>query len=760
MSVLILQNHYVLERGINVELLFKNMVVEWISSDESTQSKFERILWISHDKSYLYLIDLDEEDFPILRQYEEVVTAIENNDAKIVKVLTAPETINYDQLPKESLAKVEERNKKAWEIVQQLVNDEPDIYDPSLRGIMVRDVSERYNVSIPTVHKYLKRYWKSGKQKKGVYMRYYNSGGRGNERIAVVGSVKRGRPRKITELHPEKIGVNVDVEIHKIFMISYTLFIIRDKLPVNTAYKRMIRKFFVKEYVEENGKCEPVVPDIAEIPLYETFKYWVRKEQAKNPEEAAKLLYNERRYNLKFRPKTGSNTKTSLYPGSIFQIDATVADVYLRSRYRPDLIIGKPVMYIVVDVFSHMIVGLYIGLEGPSYIGAMMAIQNTGSSKVDYCRRFGIEISEKDWPCMYLPEQFTADRGELLSKNNVNLTDGLNIDIEYAAPYRADWKPIVESCFNLCNKRVIHTRTPGAVSLKMNERGMRDNRLDAVLTIDDFTKIMIGLALLHNKSNYLKRYPLTEEMIADGIKPIPLELWNWGIRKGGALQFEDEESLKRKLLPRDTARITDRGIMFNRVPYTCQSAIREGWFVQTNHSNKGRILDISYDPRNTSKIYIRHLSGFEECNLIDPKHHTVDKSWDEYFHICEVLDLERLDEHQQQELIDEVSYDALIEETIEAARLRDQATDASIKKQLDGIRENGRREKELNRQRESFVTYNQSQETIREDNSTQPVMNDQSQKNTSPKSGSHGQLNRRMEALRKAQEIRSYTGEG
>jgi len=59
----------------------------------------------------------------------------------------------------------------------------------------------------------------------------------------------------------------------------------------------------------------------------------------------------------------GSSSTDAIGPGSVFQIDATVADVYLVSRFNRTHIIGRPVLYIVQDCFSKLIVGLYVGLR-------------------------------------------------------------------------------------------------------------------------------------------------------------------------------------------------------------------------------------------------------------------------------------------------------------------------------------------------------------------------------------------------------------
>lgn len=59
-----------------------------------------------------------------------------------------------------------------------------------------------------------------------------------------------------------------------------------------------------------------------------------------------------------------------------------------------------------------VIAGIYVGLEGPSWIGAMMALDNMISDKVEYCKKVGIDITHEQWPAQHLPEIIIADRGE------------------------------------------------------------------------------------------------------------------------------------------------------------------------------------------------------------------------------------------------------------------------------------------------------------------------------------------------------------
>jgi putative transposase len=97
-------------------------------------------------------------------------------------------------------------------------------------------------------------------------------------------------------------------------------------------------------------------------------------------------------------------------------------------------IIGRPVIYVVIDVFSNLIVGISVSFEGPSWIGAMLALENMALDKVSFCKENGFDIEEHEWPSCGLPREILADRGELLSKNSDDLTNSLDIRMSTTAP--------------------------------------------------------------------------------------------------------------------------------------------------------------------------------------------------------------------------------------------------------------------------------------------------------------------------------------
>jgi len=133
-------------------------------------------------------------------------------------------------------------------------------------------------------------------------------------------------------------------------------------------------------------------------------------------------------------------------PGECFEIDATPANVHLRS-YLTGKPIGRATVYFCTDVFSKMITGYVANIENASWLNMMLALENVATDKVEYCRRYEINITEAQWPSKYLPQKLIADRGEGESYNADNLAASLNVEVINPPPYRADLKGDVESDF-------------------------------------------------------------------------------------------------------------------------------------------------------------------------------------------------------------------------------------------------------------------------------------------------------------------------
>jgi hypothetical protein len=662
---------------------------------DNNKNTLERVLWLDKENDIAYLIDIYSNYFPYQREMSEIEESLNNGTASLETVDPFLKVINEMNIPEKHLS----IRDKAWESIKDIVALEPFIFSSEERRKIINDICKSKEVHESTIIRYLKKYWQRGKTKNALLPDYYLCGGPGKEKE--VGEVKRGRPRKNVELFGT--GINTDEEIKKVFKTAINKYYYTSSQKTLTlTYELMLKEFFSKETKIKDNKEMPVISSISDIPTFAQFKYWFQKER--NYKKEITMRKGAKKYEQKHRAILGNSTTEALGPGAIYQIDATIGDIYLVSRFNREWIIGRPVVYSVIDTFSRMIVGIYIGLEGPSWNGAMMALANAAANKVEFCKEYEIEISHEEWPVNYLPETILADRGELEGSNIETLVNTFHIRVQNTAPYRPEMKGIVESQF-----RVINTKTkpllPGVVNIGTRERGDKDYRLDAKLDIYQFTQIIIKCVLHHNNYNFLSNYNREKIMIQDDIEPIALKLWNWGIaNRSGKLKYVPEDIVKLNLMPTGTAMVTAHGIKFKGLLYGSKESLKDRWFEKARNSGSWKV-DVCYDERIMSCIYIKNSNGldYEKCFLLEQQQKYKDKTLDE---INYLLNYERLQEKKylEQKIQTKVDLISEIEHIVEEAHRQsiEESHIGSNKKRLKNIRENRRLEKALQREQEAF----------------------------------------------------------
>ncbi|WP_286161359.1 Mu transposase C-terminal domain-containing protein [Clostridium sp. KNHs214] len=494
-------------------------------------------------------------------------------------------------------------------------------------------------------------------------------------------------------------GINITDDIKTHFEIAINKYYRKkNKMSLKETYNLMLKDFYSDSYIEDY-EVKHRIWDKTRIPTYGQFYYWFKK--LEDPKKDIIFRKSSKEFELKYRPILSNSTLETNGPGTRFQIDATIADVYLASSLNRNRVIGRPVIYAIIDAFSRLITGIYVGLEGPSWIGAMMALDNMITDKVEFCRKYNIEILEEQWPSKHLPEIIIADRGEFEGYSVENLINNLNIKIENTSPYRGDLKGIVERNFRTINTKIKH-KTPGAIQKEFRERGDRDYRLDATLNLNEFTIIIIKMVLYHN-NQLIDKYPMEKEMIKDGITPIPLKLWNWGIEnKKGRLRVVNQERFRLNILPKGKASVSRAGIRFKNLYYGSKKAIEEQWFIKTNI----RSIEIVYDPRNMNQIYIPYDDGinYEKCYLLDGSMQYKDCILEEII-FNEELSSELKEQEKNKQTQINIDLDKEIEEIVKKAQKEKQKSisyDESKNKKIKGIRNNRTVEKEVNRIAEAF----------------------------------------------------------
>ena len=478
-----------------------------------------RVLWNVDPGFWICLTT--RSNIPVRFSLPEIISGIENGNYTFIPDLwLAGGTMHQ---PSEAAIRNRER---IWNLIRDVVCNEPDIFDSVKRSAMLKEVSKVSGIAVPNLYPYLGRYWRGGKVPDALLPEFYS---RGKSRDLFKDSAQRVG-RKKQDGKPGKKLSNEDLINFQDALMKYHLH--GEKLSLEKTYNRLLKDHYTVK--DGNGKTISFLsPD--ELPSPQQFFYWHWKN--KNILEEAKALEGENKYALKNRAVL-ERTETHLYgPGVASQIDATIADIHLVSQDDRTAIIGRPTLYFLIDSFSHMVLGMNVSLDPPSLENAFQTILNAVESKVDYCRKYGVEISEEEWPCHHIPSIILGDRGEMESKGANELVAHLGISIETAPPYRGDLKGIVEKYFHLTHLNL--AGLPGYIKKDAGQRCAHDYRLDAALDVRQFTAIVIRCVLRYNNYHYMKDYRKTPQMRQLQVKPVPRELWNYGIRylSGGLHTF-------------------------------------------------------------------------------------------------------------------------------------------------------------------------------------------------------------------------------
>ena len=647
-----------------------------------------RVLYIAPDRSYLYWIELAKQGG--MPKWE----SMPDFEVRMLAGMLSKSDDTWLP-PNKGGDKERERRDEKWNLLGAALMDEPAIFERMPRKEILDEIAASSGVAVPNLYPLLKQYWRYGKVKDAFLPGNERKGGKGKSRRIS----KNTGPAPTEKAIASKVLTEADEANFERYLKKF--YLNQQGFTLEDTYDKMITDLY-SDKVDDGSGIEKVVSyGVGRAPTYRQFWYWYSRHRDRNLETVKRK--GESSMNLKERATTGKADYGMRGPGAQYQIDATIADVYLVSRFNRANIIGRPIVYFVKDAFSRIVTGLYVGLEGPSWIGMSMALYNSFSDKVDFCHRYGIEITEDQWPCHHLPFALIGDRGELESTHGERLANRLGIQIDNTPPYRGDLKGIVERHFRILNEKTVH-RLPGNVKPDMSQRGGHDYRFDALLDLEQFTKIIVFDTLTYNKVT-MESFEPSAEMMKAGVELTPLALWNWGIYNySGALRVVDNETCKLALMPEDNCEITRDGIKFKKLFYSCEKAVKEQWFENARrdgtYSKKA-----SYDPRDMHAIYVWDDPDGKptRATLLDWEQKFDGRSVDECAYEMEVTDLlksKRAKQDKDAELTAQNFADSIV---AEARAMKADTSGLSKTERISGIKNNRKQEKESQRAKESFV---------------------------------------------------------
>jgi transposase InsO family protein len=668
-------------------LLTINQIITW-HDDESGNKGDERVLHIFAETGEVVVIDTTyNKALPFFRSMDDLEDEIEKGNAIVIEGDPyAPRPFTEEGLESRKLRKIKHRRDKALKIIEPLFADENAVrmfFEQDRSALIAARLQEmsswekNQKACRQMIYTYCRRWWQNGQVPNAVISRYDNCGARRDKPRNV--KKKLGRPSRLTQRSRKNgeqtavTGANMKPEWLEKIILGGTLFYEhRLKPSMAWAYGQTLARFFIKGKTIENGKVKIITPDPNKGEIFSKgqFRYYYLLNR--DPKRAFKKRSGPKKFNTRHRELRGKSTARG--PGFRYLIDATLADVYLVSRYGPHLIVGRPVIWVMIDLYSRMITGFSVRFEGEGWLGLQLAIENTIEDKVAFCAKYGIKIRKDQWPARHRPVEILGDRGPLLMKAIHRFIKEFNVVVSNTPPYRPDWKGVIERVFGEMNIRVFNW-LPGRV-FPERDPGDPDYRLAAVLDIEELTALVIEAILHHNNECLISDgVEIDPAFLATGLDLYPTQFFTWGAEhRPGGLRETDFDAVRRSLLPEGRVSISKGEIKFKHpkspkpLIYKCNQLQGEGLLLRDTGA-KGRQYPALYDLRWADEIYLIRQAGGDllPCALRDEDSIHVNRDWAE---VVQYMDEVRARRDRQAPVIlqDEINFDQMLKARVSKAK--------------------------------------------------------------------------------------------
>lgn len=282
------------------------------------------------------------------------------------------------------------------------------------------------------------------------------------------------------------------------------------------------------------------------------------------------------------------------FPLAVVQIDHTPADIILVDEVhrRP---ISRPWLTAAIDVYSRMIVGIYVTFEKPSATSVGLCIANAICPKREYLAELGVSGEWPVWGVMNVIHVDNAKefRGAVLERGCNEYT----IDLQ--------WRPVLRPHYGGHVERLMGTianqirKWPGATFSNPMQRKGYDSDAESALTLKEFEYLLVEFIVnvYHQRNHSELGMPPRKKwelgILGDaktpgvGIPPMPA----------------DPFRLTLDFMPFFERSVQQYGIQIDLINY--YDPILDSYINSTDPENpkQRRLFLVRRDPRDISKIF-------------------------------------------------------------------------------------------------------------------------------------------------------------
>jgi len=278
----------------------------------------------------------------------------------------------------------------------------------------------------------------------------------------------------------------------------------------------------------------------------------------------------------------------------VVQIDHTKFDIMLVDDIHR-LCIGRPWVTLAIDVFSRMVVGIYISLDPPNGMSVGLCIAHAILPKEQWLARLGLSTS---WPCWGVMQRIHADNGREFRGNMLQRAcKEYSIDLEWRPVKTPHYGAHIERLLGTFNEE-IHS-LPGTTFSSPTKRGEYDSEGQAVMTMAEFEKWIVTYitGVYHQREH-------------SGLMTSPIQRYEKGILgtdempgRGLPRRIVDEDRLRLDLMPFFERSVQSYGVVVDEVHYYSDVLRRFVNAKEPDHARKKRRFTFRRDPRDISTLY-------------------------------------------------------------------------------------------------------------------------------------------------------------
>ena len=406
------------------------------------------------------------------------------------------------------------------------------------------------------------------------------------------------------------------------------------------AYDAVLRRYFREPVEAPDGSSVKMVtlPEEERSVSYKMLYNYIRK----HTEDYSFKGKDERDKQNNDRQLVG-NSRTGVYElGQIVEADEMELGCYVVDQNDGETVLGKAVVYCMVEVLSGICIGAYVSLENNSMRGFQQVFLSLLEPHKNQTKGYNIDYDEEDWPSMIVPNEIRCDRGsEYMSKAYSKAMGELGIRNTPVPPGCGSLKGVVES-FNGLVQTYLKAQLKNNGYIEDKYRGGDLAKGAACLTLEEIRGLVYQSVILYNRRVF--EGLIDKKYVDNNVSPTPKGIFAYEKahgRAGDPTNVNDatrpaylfamlaKEEEKRKFTWNRR-----KGIVYTFYKTELRFYSQEPWFLDIlKDEPHPEDIEVRYNVDDIRNVYIRYKKEIHRVPLaekIEQQYTYADLTWDEY----------------------------------------------------------------------------------------------------------------------------------